>query len=86
MGMREATPGAMKLPQGVRDKERIQLLEDRLAVLERAALTPGAAVAPGSDRDALIAKAVELGVGAPSQLARWGEARLKEAIAAKAEG
>lgn len=85
MAMREATPGAMKLPQGIRDKERVQLLEDRLTRLEAML---GASAAPGvaeDTKDALVAKAASLGLGAPSQLARWGVEKLKAAIT-EAEG
>lgn len=83
MAMREATPGAMKLPQGIREKERLQLLEDRVTRLEAML---GASAAPGvaePSKDALVARAAELGIAPPSQLARWGEGKLRTAIAEK---
>lgn len=79
MAMREATPGAMKLPQGAREKERLQMLEDRLTRLERAVGL--SAVEPS--KDDLVAKAAALGVGAPSTLSRWGVEKLRAAVAEK---
>jgi hypothetical protein len=55
---------------------------------EYKALAPFAIDAPGleeetdtPDKDALVARAVELGVGSQSVLARWGAAKLTAAIA-----
>ena len=92
----------MRLPAGVKDKERIIALEDRVALLERRLAILEGGKAPEEqkhdlqpdDREALVAQAIELGVkdedGKPytkSILGRMGLERLKAAIeAAKAEG
>lgn len=84
MGFREAAPGAMKIPQGAKDKERIQQLEARVATLERM-LTTGAPAAPVTaatpNKAVLAARAAELGIAAPSTLARWSVEKLQAAIA-----
>ena len=44
---------------------------------------------PSAEKQELVSRAVELGIGAPSQLSRWGEDRLRseiEAAEANVEG
>lgn len=101
MAFRQAVPGAIKVPPGARDRERLRALEDQVAMLAREVQalkatpasgtsavpsTPGGVVnthegAP--DKAPLVARAHELGLGAPSQLTRWSVEKLQAAIAEK---
>lgn len=93
MDHREAR--GMRLPAGAKDKERIQILEDRVEKLERIVAklsvqsenTPD--VEADAEKDALVARAAELKIDYPATLKRWGVDKLKAAIAeaeAKAQG
>lgn len=85
--MREATPGAMRLPSGAKDRETIRTLQDGLAALKARVdaleAAPKAQALPPPDKDALVLRAVELGVGNASTLARWGVEKLSNSIAEK---
>lgn len=98
MPHREAHPGAIKVPPGARDRERLRALEDQVAKLTAtvsalsASGTPAAPSTPGGvvtklegdpDKAALVAKANALGAGAPSQLNRWSIEKLQSFIAEK---
>jgi hypothetical protein len=91
---RQAIPGAMKLPPGARDREKFQLLEARVQGLEKSLKSladaflnlqafVGSKFESDPDNTALVARAHELGLGAPSQLARWSVKKLQAAITEK---
>lgn len=54
-----------------------------LGIVTAEEAAPAGPVNALSSKAELVAKAVDLGVGPPSQLSRWGEARLLLAIAEK---
>ena len=84
--IRPATPGAMKIPSGHKDRERLEALEIRLAQLEkRLAVLEAHAIGeagsdPKPDKEALVDEAAALGIAARSTLARWGAEKLAAAI------
>lgn len=83
MASRQAVPGAIKVPPGARDRERLRALEDQVAMLAREVQALKATPA-APEKDALVARAHELGLGAPSQLTRWSVEKLQAAIKEKA--
>ena len=86
---RPATPGAMKLPAGAKDRERFDALEARVKALEAMLQSKDSAPKPIEDMKAgeLVAYAEANGLDIGGLVAQSGKekilAALKEAIAKK---
>lgn len=73
MPLRNVKPEGLNAEAKSKKVGEVRALEARIAALEQA-------VFGESDKDALVEQAADLGIAAPSQLKRWSEKKLREAI------